>query len=228
MLDKDNPNVIIAGFDQSGYYSRTAISSDYGVTWRNLKRGRSLNDDSTDTFSVDDAPDINTLSTFIVSGCLYSASGGEIFRGTNYGVTTMEEVLVLPTDVKWIFEGSLYAATESGLYSLNLSNIDIAKPYEGSQIKAYNFPNPFNPKTQGGTVIRVSFPSHVGTLKLKIYTLSGDLVTEETFNNITGAYSYAFIWDGRNQQGDLCAPGMYFLVGDADGKKVRHKIVLIR
>ena len=225
-IDPDNPNVILAGYDENGYYSRTAISADGGASWRNLKV-RAPNEELRD--NTEDYADLNTRSTFIIDGILYAGNAeGLLYRGGNLGLTPMEQILVMPTSITWIFKGSVYAATGAGLYALNLAEIPIVRAYEGTKIKVYNFPNPFNARTGGGTVIRASFPSTVRSLKLKVYSLAGDLVTQSSFNNVTGAYSYAFIWDGKNQEAKRCAPGLYFLVADADGTKVRHKIVLVR
>jgi len=43
----------------------------------------------------------------------------------------------------------------------------------------------------------------------------------------TGAMSHGVAWDGHNQSGKLCAPGLYFVVVDVDGAKVRNKIVIV-
>ncbi|MDD5688379.1 MAG: T9SS type A sorting domain-containing protein [Elusimicrobia bacterium] len=244
-LDPDRPNYIVIGYQMtsdpvSGFTSHSAVSTNKGTTWKDLYKASSEMD--YDVFSAT-AP-VDTVSlikfgdtiSFLVGDYIYSgdADGLVYMAGisTNVGVGPLYNVTTLPTQIRWIFKGSTYATTGSGLYSLNLtlpSRITNTgtTTYSGGSIKMYNYPNPFNPRS-GETSIKLSLPATARKVKIKIYSLSGDLVCEDTYNNYAGGFSYIFTWDGKNKKNELCAPGVYFAVADVDNKKVKHKIVIIR
>jgi flagellar hook assembly protein FlgD len=108
-------------------------------------------------------------------------------------------------------------------------------------LNAYNFPNPFNLKsktltlsnggstsslTTTGTILRYDLPSSMsGTVIIRIYTLSGDLVDELEEGSKTGGFTYYSAWDGKNKDGQEVASGVYFAVFDVAGKNAKDQIV---
>lgn len=158
---------------------------------------------------------------YLYLGC----PGGQIYRSSDYG-KTCTKITTLAAEVYWIFKGSLYAASGGGLYSITAASVP--KSYSGTDIKVYNYPNPFNPNKDSTTTIRLALPNNANNVTFRIYSLSGDLIAESTFASMQGSYSYGFTWDGKNQTGELCAPGLYFVIVNVDGTIVRHKIVLVR
>ena len=97
-----------------------------------------------------------------------------------------------------------------------------------------NYPNPFHPGEQPTTIAYVLDDD--ATVRLRIFTLSGDLVREETFargapGGTTGLNEY--LWDGRNGNGTLVASGGYLAIVEAQGQGetlhvMRRKIAAIR
>jgi photosystem II stability/assembly factor-like uncharacterized protein len=143
--------------------------------------------------------------------------------------------------------GSLYSGGGSGLYLVSnlgpaggilggygdpinnrggFGDVTDAGAYAGAEIKTYNYPNPFNP-TLGLTTIKFSLPRAAATVKARVYSLAGELVVDGDFAGLSGSNSFTFTWNGRNLNGEPCAPGLYFLIIDADGAKAKNKIVLL-
>jgi flagellar hook assembly protein FlgD len=106
-------------------------------------------------------------------------------------------------------------------------DVSLDAPYAGNEVKSYNYPNPFNPRSGGVTTVKFTLPRAVSGVKAKLYSMSAELVLDGELGALAGGNSYVFTWDGKNKNGQQCAPGLYFLVIDADGTKAKHKIVLV-
>jgi hypothetical protein len=85
-----------------------------------------------------------------------------------------------------------------------------------------NYPNPFNQ----GTVIRYSLPSDC-RVKLAVYNLLGQLV-KTLVSEPQSADDYEVTWDGKNEQGQEVASGVYFLRIDTGELADRRKMVILR
>ena len=85
-----------------------------------------------------------------------------------------------------------------------------------------NYPNPFNPST----VISYDLlrASDVG---MNIYDLSGRRV-KTLVSGIQGAGVHKVIWDGRSDEGDDVASGVYVVRLEAGGASATDKVVLLR
>ncbi|MBI3551755.1 MAG: hypothetical protein HY077_04495 [Elusimicrobia bacterium] len=98
--------------------------------------------------------------------------------------------------------------------------------FPGTDIEAYNFPNPFdlNDKvvhaihggachpncTVRGTLIRFSLPPDVsGDASLRIYNTAGDRVRTISLGTLAGGNFFYQPWDGRNDAGRDVASGVY-------------------
>ncbi len=91
--------------------------------------------------------------------------------------------------------------------------------YELSQ----NFPNPFNPVT----TIRYGLPQ-AGRVTLKIYSVLGEEVATLLNNEETMPGYHVSIWDGRGQDGQGAASGVYVYRFRAGGFTMTKKMALIR
>jgi len=89
-----------------------------------------------------------------------------------------------------------------------------------------NYPNPFN----SSTTIKYSI-RHKGLVQLKIYDISGRLVTT-LVNEEQRAGNYRFIWLGQTQTGQPVASGIFFcnlsILNDSAYSVQSQKLVLIR
>ncbi len=88
-----------------------------------------------------------------------------------------------------------------------------------SQIKIY--PNPFKPNSTGGVMHFTNLPPNT---KIKIFTVSGELIAKIK----AGADGMAQ-WDGKNENGNNVASGVYIgLFTSPDGKKKFKKMAVER
>ncbi|MBI5744492.1 MAG: carboxypeptidase regulatory-like domain-containing protein [Elusimicrobia bacterium] len=134
-----------------------------------------------------------------------------------------------------------------------------AKPATGkaaysSSFEVVNLPNPFNLKSKtvnvssdgqgilgatyatAGTLIKYNLPAgKSGNLKFVIYNLAGEKVRtidEGLRDNSTGTNGiYYSEWDGKNDNNQDCASGVYFMLTFLDGKKLgnkAHKLAIVK
>ncbi|MFA5778629.1 MAG: M6 family metalloprotease domain-containing protein [Elusimicrobiota bacterium] len=115
-------------------------------------------------------------------------------------------------------------SAESPVMTAYISGVSAASVFE----KAKNFPNPFYPGSQQYTNIYLPLTYWGRAFDVRIYNMSG--TTVRTLTNPTEIIpaSGQAIWDGRNENGDKVASGLYYYVIDTGGKKFRGKITLIK
>ncbi|MDD2806792.1 MAG: carboxypeptidase regulatory-like domain-containing protein, partial [Elusimicrobiales bacterium] len=71
--------------------------------------------------------------------------------------------------------------------------------------KVFNYPNPFNPNTQKTKIVfKVPSPE---TVKIKIYSEYGDLLTSFNYSALSGTNEA--VWDGRDKSGRVMFDGSY-------------------
>ncbi len=85
-----------------------------------------------------------------------------------------------------------------------------------------NFPNPFNPKTT--ISFALSGEEHV---RLSVYDLSGRVV-KTLIDGPMSASVHDVVWDGKNDNGDRIASGVYFYKLVAGGYSATEKMVMIK
>ncbi len=115
-------------------------------------------------------------------------------------------------------------SAESSVMTAYISGVSAASVFE----KAKNFPNPFYPGSQRYTNIYLPLTYWGRDFDVKIYNMSGTTVRTLTNPNEIIPASGQAIWDGRNENGDKVASGLYYYVIDTGGKKFRGKITLIK
>ncbi|MCK4417978.1 MAG: T9SS type A sorting domain-containing protein, partial [Candidatus Latescibacteria bacterium] len=96
------------------------------------------------------------------------------------------------------------------------------KPVEESHIVAQSYPNPFNPETQIAYTLSVS-----EKVRIQIYNVTGQLI--RTYDlGYQPAGSYSVHWDGRNENGDPAASGVYLYCIEAGPYEVTNRMVLLK
>ena len=85
-----------------------------------------------------------------------------------------------------------------------------------------NYPNPFNPST----TIRYALPI-AADVQLTIYDVSGKSI-RTAVSRQQSAGSHQHVWDGKNDQGQPVASGVYFYQLQADGISAVRKMLLTR
>jgi len=114
-----------------------------------------------------------------------------------------------------------------------------------------NLPNPFNLKSKSvtlsadigaagianpypttGTVIKYNLPAgKSGNMKFVIYNLAGEKVRTISEGVRAGGQIYYSEWDGKNDNNQDCASGVYFMLSFLDGKKLggkAHKMAIVK
>jgi hypothetical protein len=114
--------------------------------------------------------------------------------------------------------------------------------YGGGDLKAYNFPNPFDltvktvttihgggaPSVRG-TLVSVSVPPGVsGQGTLKVFDVTGRLVRTIDMGSLSaGTVSYQG-WDGRNDYGEDVASGVYIGLVSVGGRRASFRMAVIK
>ena len=95
-------------------------------------------------------------------------------------------------------------------------------------IQLYNYPNP----VRTSTTISFSLPRNIATdlhglTRIKIYNIKGQLVKKcEVRNAKCGMNS--MVWDGKDENGEPVANGIYFYKLSTDKKSITKKMILLR
>lgn len=130
---------------------------------------------------------------------------------------------------------------QSGVYAVFLQDPNSIKQYAGDEFVIFNFPNPFDLKSKTvdtqddystdkyavtGTMIKYAMPAkYTGEIKFYIYNIAGEMVRELDLGTKSGGYYYYAEWDGRNDNGEDCASGVYLLIAKCEGKKMNDKVL---
>jgi hypothetical protein len=86
-----------------------------------------------------------------------------------------------------------------------------------------NVPNPFNPVTQ----IRFSVPAAGGEMSLLIYDVRGRLITPLVHGRAAPG-ERSVTWDGRDEEGQTVASGVYFYRLTTDKRSFTKKMILLK
>jgi flagellar hook assembly protein FlgD len=99
--------------------------------------------------------------------------------------------------------------------------------------KIYSYPNP---SSTGLTKLKIITTNLVETknIELKIYDVSGELVREAKPGEISqvaisdNRVEYEYTWNGRNENGEKVASGIYLYWFKADNKEKTGKVAILK
>ncbi len=140
-----------------------------------------------------------------------------------------------------LYDGKFSATSEYGwdrvyeymnLYNFNLfgdpsmdmgaATVGVSADTEADvAILGHGMPNPFAAVTS----VRFTLPA-AGTLRVSVLDVAGRHVATLADGRFD-AGSHAVMWDGTNDRGERIAAGTYFVVGDAAGRRIARKLVLL-
>ncbi|MCP4549139.1 MAG: hypothetical protein GY835_22020, partial [bacterium] len=86
-----------------------------------------------------------------------------------------------------------------------------------------NYPNPFHP-----TTARKFDLSAAGAVDLRFFDLGGRLVRKLRSGEQMAAGAHAVVWNGRDDQGQSLASGLYFCRLEAAGMSETRKMTLLK
>lgn len=146
-----------------------------------------------------------------------------------------------------VFDGHSYRPAAIVLRPDDSGSFAVMRPsqvgggsFNGTVVRVYNFPNPFNLQTKSvtlsastncsggsgtvltnGTFIKYEIPGGIsGHGVIRIYTPSGRLVRELDAGDVAPNSCYYTTWDGANKNGQPVANGVYFGVLSVGGSKL--------
>jgi len=128
------------------------------------------------------------------------------------------------------------ATSQSGQFAVFTAAPPTNVAFNGSDLKIYNFPNPFDltektltlrdggalgtSLTTDGTIIRYGLPpAKSGHIQIVIYNLAGEKVKTIDEGHRDGGWVYYTPWDGKNDNGSPVASGVYFGVFKVNEEK---------
>ncbi len=217
--------------DNSSNYFRRIMSNSVravkfnneGVLWIATNSGVARYDTGIDRFVGFDlregfGPDIKALEFDSRDNVWIGAVNGlaryEEVSGTLTIFTTRNSGLVNEEITNITFDGlsgDMYISTPGGLSVIGST---IGRPTDDID-SVYAFPNPYV-VTSDDDLLNFNFARKAD---LRIFTVAGELIIEKSEP----------VWDGRNQQGERVASGVYlFVLNDEDGNVGRGKILLVR
>ena len=90
-----------------------------------------------------------------------------------------------------------------------------------------NYPNPFNPETWIPYHL-----SHAADVQVIIYDIGGEVVRQLVLGHQPAGYytdrTQAAYWDGRNEDGELVASGVYFYHLSAGDYAATRRMVILK
>ena len=144
-----------------------------------------------------------------------------------------------------------FAGQASGISLVNIAGVgtatatsevaNLAVAAEQSILKLINYPNPAgkgyaHANGEGHTTIQMQLARPATDYQINIYTLSGELVRKLGPSDIAlniartsnDKWVDEYVWDLKNGNGALVAPGVYLYLARADGVSQSNKAVIIR
>ncbi len=157
-----------------------------------------------------------------------TAGGTNVVTWTDVGVSTyvVKTGLTLTNKTKYYF--TVKAENGAGLLS-GVTNSDGQTVVLEFPLKdVYSWPNPGSPKN--GQAIRITKLPFDKTITIKIYNIAGELVRtlDDGKEILAGAGSKIATWDGKNEDGEYVASGIYAYVVDAEGEQQVGKIAIVK
>jgi hypothetical protein len=194
-------------------------------------------------FSWAYASGISSFTVTVSSDNAYSAAG-ELWNFI--GTTTTANSINYVTRVKYNEDGAAQALVPGGTYFWEVTIYeDGTSAFQddlfyavGSSIilarskldLAVDWNNPFNPATGQYTIFRFSAKDRDRKVQLRVFTLNGMLVKEWPEQTALKDAWYSQSWDGKNEDGDIVARGIYLvnLKDMGEEESVTRKVVVIK
>ena len=190
-------------------------------------------------------PMLGVLSVGVAS--LSDASAGASAAATPYG----RKRLGMSAVVNGRYVPSAAGSSQSGRFAVFTARPSPSVAYAGADYEVANLPNPFSLKDKTvtnlegtaafggattyvtrGTLLKYHLPpGKSGSVKFVVYNLAGEKVRTVSDGVRAGGGMYYSEWDGKNDNNQDVASGVYFLLTYVDGEKLgakAHKLAVIK
>jgi hypothetical protein len=159
-----------------------------------------------------------------------TAGGTDVMTWTDVGVSTYVVKTGLALTQRQKYYIAVKAENGAGLLSGVTYSDGQTVVYESTNTlkDVYNWPNPGNPNK--GQAIKISKLPLEKTITIKIYNLVGELVRtlEDGKEIIAGIETKTATWDGKNENGEYVASGVYAYVIDTGEEQQVGKIAVVK
>jgi len=189
---------------------------DDSVVWAATSSGLKRSYDegkSWDVFNyMKDKNEITQNGIFSTEFTSVAIIAGEVWAGNADGLVKAPKGVKVGEDTVWnVFRTSVPIGTK------------------GSET-AYAYPSPFSPMLSTGGVVRIHYkPQKDGSVTIKIYDFTMNLVTTLVDDKSVAGTDQDKEWDGRNDKGDMVANGVYFFKVEAPGGQTEWgKLVILK
>jgi hypothetical protein len=174
--------------------------------------------------------------TYEPSGELWNLEGATSTANTSNGATSLTTRAVyagttLDADTTYYFQVSIFdgilPASATGQFVTTAS----AEAITGTKMDLLvDWNNPFNPSAGQYTVLRYTSADKDRTVRLRIYNVAGELVIDWPERSIMRGAVYTQNWNGRSNDGDVVARGIYFvnLMDVTDNTGVTKRLFVIK
>ncbi len=195
------------------------LSTNDGANW--IERSAGLSPDPYNSSFV-------RANGVLVSSLKFGGSG--MFKSTNDGVLWVDFAEGLPflqaINEIIIFNGKILAATSSGLYERNISELTGVNQISAEIPQAYkleqNYPNPFNPVTKIKFEVPQNVKSETSKIRIVVYDILGEPIAE-LVNSQLQPGSYEAVFDAAN-----LPSGIYFYRLEAENYSDTKRMTLVK
>lgn len=239
-VDKEG-NVYVCGSEQvTGEGDNIWVgkySSDGDVVWTGTYNGPANGYDEGSDITIDGTGNVYVTGARELTGNMETwlrkyTSDGDIVWTKTYGETPAERG---GTGVAVDRSGNVYVC--GGDYDPEHGCRIWVRKYEGAFGENFQPPEEGKVKVQGGErgyvnpkkgeVAKIHFqPSESGVVKVKIYTLRGQLVWEGS-KSVSGYQDY-IEWNCKNKDNDIVASGIYVVYVEGAGIKEKKKVAILK
>jgi flagellar hook assembly protein FlgD len=87
--------------------------------------------------------------------------------------------------------------------------------------------NVFNPEKGVPVSIWLKAPTD-GTVQVKVFDIAGNLVRPVFDSSVSAGIAFQAAWDGKNDQGEIVASGVYFVSVRGAGIRTIRKVVVLK
>jgi hypothetical protein len=187
---------------------------------------------------------LGTVSSFTVvvsSDAVFDASGEQWqYVGSTSSANTINYITrvayagadALQADTRYFWQVALHdgagaSVTATGEFTTVTSAVTL--PEQKFDL-AVDWNNPFNPVTGQVTRFRFAAKDRDRAVKLRVFTLTGELVCDWPEQTALKNAWYTETWDGRNSDGAIVARGIYLvnLADTGDNKGVTRKVLVVK
>lgn len=197
----------------------------------------------------DDETDLAFTITWTASDANDNASISLYYDTDHIGYDGLEIItgLTEDSDTGYLWDVSGIDEGEYYIYAVISDGRDTASVYSPGQItvrhpaglefETYSYPNPFylpdskvitpDKTITDNMIIKYVLPEDVTEVRIRIYTIHGDLVREFVSTGLSKGSHYVE-WDGKNEHGNIVTSGVYLYYLEAGSNKAVHKMAVIR